>query len=131
HTDRRDANVVKSLDEVSKASFSVSYPGRPPAAPKSPSEALKSPLTARIIGPSIRPVVLVPIQLDGQPPVASALHNKIDSIPTYRHRRVKPIAKIEQEAAQISFKLRLAQFQRLPRPDHVGLHRIPEVLDQS
>src|SRR5271157_3093200 len=64
HPNRLDPKPLKNVYEIGEATFPIGYPGRTPAAPKSPPEPLKNPLSPSIVGPSVRAVVLVAIQLD-------------------------------------------------------------------
>jgi hypothetical protein len=58
------------------------------------------------------------------------ISSKVDSVASDRHLWANPIAEIEQASTKIALELRLAEFLHLFWPDHVGLHRVPEVLDE-
>ena len=85
-----------------------------------PSQAFQGLLPADILGPPIRAMVVVAVQLDGQTAVVGPLDDKVDAIKAHRHLRPDPIAEVEQAAAEILLEVGIADFEDLTRADDLA-----------
>jgi hypothetical protein len=124
-----NADRPQCLLEICKAALRIERPGRAPATPESPAHAFECKLPVVVLRPAFRPMVLVPVKLDGEAPVLCALNHEIDPVIAGPDLRPHTPSALGQSAVDFALESRLAEGQRVLGLDRGALHRILEVTD--